>query len=256
MSCEDKKYLIKEIPLGGIPVPGPPGPAGPPGAMPDTYPADQVTVENLDPYTNVQEVLEALLYVPVAINSFTTATTVFEQGRLLTSLTFNWTLNKDVVSQTLTGPPEMTPVVLTPAQRNVTVTLANLGANATFTLTVNDGTQNAQSNRSISFTTANYQGDALIPGAIDDAFIKSLANKTLDTDRLTSYTSNAVGSQYNWYVYPTRYGVATFFAGGFEGGYSNVAVVNFTNDYGFTEDVYVWRSDNPDIGPGINIDVI
>jgi len=253
MSCDDKKYLIKEVVLTGDAVAGPPGPPGPPGTMPDTYPADQVTVTNPG-YNDVQEVLDALLYVPVNITSFTTGTT-YETGRLLTSLTFNWEVNKDVVSQTLTGPPEMTPVVLTAGQRSVSVTLANLGSNATFTLQVNDGTQNDSSNVNISFITANYHGDALVPGAIDDAFIKSLT-KGLDANRQTSYVSNAVGSQYNWYVYPTRYGVATFFAGGFEGGYSNVAVVNFTNDYGFIEDVYVWRSDNPDIGPGINIDVI
>jgi hypothetical protein len=255
MSCDDKKYLIDQIIVKGESLVGPPGPPGPPGALPDTYPADQVTVTNVG-FNNVQEVLDALLYVPVNITSFTTGTKTFETGRQLTSLTFTWAINKDVVSQTLTGPPEMTPVVLTPEQRAITVTLANLGSDATFTLQVNDGTQPDSSNVSISFVTANYQGDALIPGVIDDAFIKSLSSKVLDANRLTSYTSDAVGSQHNWYVYPTRHGVATFFAGGFEGGYSNVAVVNFTNDYGFTEDVYVWRSDNPDIGPGINIDVI
>lgn len=254
MSCEDKKYLIKEIVVAGDPTQGAPGPPGPPGAMPDTYPADQVTVTNVG-YNNVQEVLDALLYVPVSIDTLT-GSEVFETGRLLTSLTLTWTLNKDVVSQTLTGPPEMTPVVLTPEQRAVTVSLASLGTDATFTLEVDDGVQQVSADVEVSFTTANYYGDALAPGSIDDAFIKSLANKVLDTDRLRSYASTTSANQYNWYVYPVRYGVATFFAGGFEGGFSNVAVVNFTNDYGFTEDVYVWRSTNPGLGTGVNIDVI
>jgi hypothetical protein len=255
MSCQDKKYLIREIALGGTPVPGPPGPQGPPGPVPDAYPADQVTVTNAG-YTNVQEVLDALLYVPIEITTFDTATTLWETGRLLTSLTFTWELSKDVVSQTLTGPPEMTPVVLTAAQRAVTVTLTDLGDDATFTLTVNDGTAEVSQDIDIEFTTANYYGDALQPGAIDDAFIKSLANKNLDKDRQHQYVANAVGDQYNWYVYPTRYGVGTFFAAGLEGGYTNVAVVNFTNDYGFTENVYVWRSEATGIGPGLTIDVL
>ena len=254
MSCQDKKYIIKEIYLGGVPVPGIQGPPGPPGPVPDAYPADQVTVTNVG-YNNVQEVLDALLYVPITIDTLTGGG-VYERGRLLTSLTLNWTLNKDVVSQTLTGPPEMTPVVLNATQRAVTVTLANLSTDATFTLEVDDGTQSVDSDELVTFVTANYYGDALAPGTIDEAFIKSLANKLLDANRQHNYVSGAVGDQYNWYVYPTRYGPAIFIAGGFEGGFSNVSTVSFTNDYGFTEDVYVWRSDNPDIGPNLNIQVL
>ena len=37
--------------------------------------------------------------------------TGYNNGRILTALTFNWTINKDIVSQTLTGPPEMTPMI-------------------------------------------------------------------------------------------------------------------------------------------------
>jgi hypothetical protein len=257
MSCTDKKYVIKEIVVSsdtGLQGPqGPQGPTGPPGPVPDEYPADQVTLVGLD-YDNVQEALEALLYVPVDITTFTAGTSSRENGQVLTALTFNWTINKDIVSQTLAGPPEMTPVVLTAGQRTVNVVLANLASNATFTLEVDDGVQTDQRNFNLSFLNGNYYGDVDIPGAIDSAFILSLT-KVLKSNRTLTYTTNAIGTQYNWYAIPQSYGTPTFFAGGFEGGFQLVQSLSFTNAYGYVETYDVYRSDFPDIGPGVTIDV-
>ncbi len=258
MSCKGAKYIIKEIIISsdtGLQGPqGIPGIQGPPGTIPTTYPADQVTVTNLG-YSFAQEIFDFLLYVNPVISGFSGGPTQYELGLLLTSLSFTWSLNKNVVSQTLVGPAEMTPVVLTAGQRSVTVILANLSSNSTFTLTVDDGQNQVQSNFNISFVNRNYFGDAIIPGTIDDTFVKSLQS-ILKANRSHNYIIDAVGAQYNWYCHPSRYGTPTFYANGFEGGWSLITtLVGFTNDFGYSEDYSIWRSDNPDIGPGVNAQV-
>ncbi|MDX1784277.1 MAG: hypothetical protein R3361_08970, partial [Aequorivita vladivostokensis] len=78
MSCGNQKYLIERIYIGTGE--GAPGPPGKPGAAPDSYPADRVTVTN-DGFDNAQEIFDYLLYVPVDITSFSCANgTTFEQG--------------------------------------------------------------------------------------------------------------------------------------------------------------------------------
>lgn len=254
MTCGNSKFVVKEITLGGTQGPiGPIGPQGPAGPTPDTMDADQILVTN-EGYTNAQEIFDDLLYVPINITSFSGGATQYELGRLLTSITFNWAINKTVTSQTLVGPAEMTPVVLTAGQRSVTVTLADLSSDAVFTLTADDGVIPVDADFNVSFVNRNYFGDVVIPGSIDSAFVLSLPS-ILKANRSHTYTSDAIGTQYNWYCYPTRYGTPTFYAGGFEGGYQLIQTLSFTNNYGYTEDYEIWRSDNPDIGPGLNIDV-
>lgn len=252
MTCQGKKYIIKEIIVAGEEgIQGPPGEQGPPGPTPESMEASKITVTNPG-YANQQEINDFLLYVPVNIISFSGGVSEYELGQVLTAMTFNWVLNKDVITQTLVGPPEMTPEVLTAAQRSVTVVLADLSSNATFTLTADDNTQQDIQNFNVSFFNKNYYGDAIIPGVIDSTFIKTLSN-ILKGNRSHSYVTDAVGSEYNWYCHPDRYGTPTFYANGFEGGWSLVDTISFTNDFGYTEDYKVWRSDNPDIGPGVNV---
>ena len=157
MTCGNSKFILKEITFGGEQGPdGPTGPRGPAGPAPSTMDADQILVTN-DGYTNAQEIFDDLLYVPIEITSFSGGATQYELGRLLTAITFNWTINKTVTSQTLVGPAAMTPVVLTAGQRSVTVTLANLSANATFTLTADDGVIPVEDDFDVSFVNRNSQ---------------------------------------------------------------------------------------------------
>jgi hypothetical protein len=74
--------------------------------------------------------------------------------------------------------------------------------------------------------------------------------------RTANYSSEAVGTEYNWYCFPTRYGIPTFYAGGFQGGFQKIQTLSFTNSYGYTEDYEIYRSDYPDIGPGVIIEVV
>jgi hypothetical protein len=257
MSCKDKKYLI--VPVQGIHGPeGPAGPQGPAGAAPGSITADDVSVTNPG-YNTVQEVLDYLLYVPLAINSFTTPTTVYEIGTVLNSLQLNWTLNRDPITQGITGPVIDTPPVLAPADRSVLLALTGLsaaspGVGGTYVLTITDGTTTPGASVNVSFWNGFYYGDAPIPGVLDSAFINSLS-RSLQLGRGKTFITNAAGGDYAWFAHRKDLGLASVIVGGFSGGFEAPDTVAFTNQSGFTEDYYVYRSTNFNIGP-IDVEVI
>ena len=255
MSCDDKKYIL--VPLQGVPGPqGEQGPPGPPGSGIELpIPASDISVINPG-FTDQQDLNNFLLYSPLTISSFTTPVNVYEIGQIVTSLTFNWILSRDPVSQTLTG-PEITPPTLTIAQRSVTLVVTDLqgvSPNDSFAYilqTIDDRSAIAQAQRNVSFYNGVFYGDALIPGVLDSNFINSLT-KNLQSGKGRTWTSNAAGGQYSWYCWRKTLGTVIFHAGGFEGGFESPVTVSFTNDSGYVEDYYVARSTNLDIGP-VNI---
>jgi hypothetical protein len=229
---------------------GPEGPPGPEGPVPAAYPGDQVTLQGL-PYTNVQELAEALLYVAPQISNFSVPVTVYELGTTVNTLSFSWNLNKAVTSQTIQG-SNLPLVTLSPADRTYVANSLGLTTGGTFTLTAGDGQNTDQANRTINFYNGIYFGDAELPGSINSAFIKTL-NKSLQGNRSRNWVSNNTGQQYMWHCWPTRMGVAAFNVNGFDGGFETPIAVSFTNDSGYTENYYVARSTNFGTGPGLNI---
>ena len=249
--CNDKREII--VPLQGVPGPqGPQGPPGVPGAevqLPIN--ASDVLVTNPG-FTTAQDVFDYLLYTPVVITSFTTPTDVFEIGLIITSLTFNWILNFDPLTQTLTG-PLITPPTLIPSDRTIVLSVNNLqgaapGDDFDYTLEVDDGISSPSRIEKVYFYNGVYVGDAVIPGAVDSAFINTL-NKTLQLNKSRTWTSGASGSEYVWAAWRKALGTATFQVGLFIGGFEAPVTVSHTNASGFTEDYYVARSTNPTIGP-------
>ena len=241
------EYIV--IPTEGVGIPGPAGPTGPqgiPGIGELPVPEEDLSVTN-DGYNNAQEIFDDLLYVPIVINSFVPNTTIYEIGVVITALGFVWTYNKSpIVSQTLTGPHDA--IVLGIGERNATVNFTpNLGVTSNFTLQVNDGVNSVQSVKSVQFINGVYFGDAPA-GTIDSAFLLTL-NKTLQTSIGKTYSSTAGVDVYAWYAHKKSLGVATFTVGGFEGGFNAPTTLSFTNASGHTEDYYVYRSTNPEIGP-------
>ena len=160
---------------------------------------------------------------------------------------FNWAYNKNpIVSQTLVGPHDA--IVLGIAERAATVNFTpNLGVTSNFTLQVNDGVNSVQSVKSVKFINGVYYGDAPA-GAVDSAFLLTL-NKTLQTGIGKTFSSTAGVDVYAWYAHKKSLGVATFVVGGFEGGFNAPTTLSFTNASGYTEDYYIYRSTNPEIGP-------
>jgi hypothetical protein len=50
------------------------------------------------------------------------------------------------------------------------------------------------------------------------------------------------------FAFPKRLGTVTFWVGGFQGGFEDPETVSVTNANGWTEDYYVWRSTNSNLG--------
>jgi len=253
MSCGDGITIKKYIFTGEK---GEKGEKGDDGNV-ASYPIEAVNISVTNPgYANLQEVLDALLYVPILINSFTTVTVLFE-NRLVTdpsadfTIDFNWSVTGADVAQTLVGPTEMTPVSIAAGVRVKTVTMTNFNTDETFTLTVDDGQQQPFKTIDIEFANKLYYGDAAIPGVTDETFIKSL-NKSLQKTRVITVPTDLSASTYFWFAVPVAYGTPIFkdattgFAYDmdtpipFTAGNGNI----FTNDLGYAEDYYLYRSTN------------
>ena len=126
-------------------------------------------------------------YVKPSITSFkmTPSTTTYEIGTKVDSLVFEWTVNKDILSQTLTG--------CTLADETVrTATYATqLSSNKTFTLSVNDGENSASASKTISFLNKIHWGSCVEPVTYDSAFILGLTNGKMTSSNKGDFSCNA-----------------------------------------------------------------
>jgi len=242
----------------GVPGPqGPPGPAGPGVTFP--IEASNISVTNAG-YANLQEVIDYLLYIPLTINSFSTAVVNYLIGTSVSSLTFNWSLSKAIVpgiSGTISG-VNLAPVTITTSP-TVGILSAPLnpgvvGTSYAYQLAVTDSTLSPVANTSINFYNNVYFGDSTIPGILNSSFVTSLSS-AIQPGRSRTINSLATGlTTYAWYAHRSALGTATFSVGGFPGGFNSAVVVSVTNSAGFTENYNVYRSTNPAIGP-VTIDV-
>jgi hypothetical protein len=162
-----------------------------------------------------------------------------------------WAYNKAVQVQTITGPLVISPVLL-PTERAKVVSLSNVSANTTMTLTADDDTTDDRPAKTytvnIIFYSGVYWGIGVVPGAINSAFIMGLSNKQLRPTRTGSFTVAPGENQYIWFACPHAQGAASFKTNGFNGGLSLATTISFTNSYGFVEDYDVYRSNNPNLG--------
>lgn len=204
----------------------------------DIY-AKNVHYEN-EQFTNVQDALDSLLYKAPQVNSLSSniGTTV-EMGTMLSSVIFTWSYNKSIVSQSFAG------ITLDSNVRTYTYT-KGIYNNITLTLTANDGKNNCS--RNISFTYANR----IFYGVSDTTtynvnLLKSLSN-TLSNNRNRSFVVNPINNQHIIYAIPSRLGECKFSVNGFEGGFQKVSTIKYTNSQNYTEDYYIYRSDNPNLG--------
>lgn len=99
-----------------------------------------------------------------------------------------------------------------------------------------------------------YTGAASSPDIIDAAFLNTLKKSVADGYART-FTVDAKAGQYIWYACPTKLVAIlesdvtpAFNVGGFDGGFSKVATLDYTNAVGYTEEYQVWRSDNAGLG--------
>lgn len=196
---------------------------------------------------DIEDIRADIAYTPIELNSFTISPTEAEMGSTVTSVSYSYSANKVPATLTINGN------AITPAQSGSGTLTESLTTGKTWVMAATDDGSpsypHAHSSKTATLTFMNnvYYGVAAIPSSIDNAFIIGM-NKTLTTTMARTLTLNVSSGKYAWYASPTRLGACTFKVGGFDGGFEPAQTVSVTNSSGYTENYYVYRSTNPNLG--------
>lgn len=213
--------------------------------------ASAVTYTNADypALDNVKKALDNLIskvyYVEPAISSFTMtpSTETYEVGASVAEVVFNWTYNKDVVTQTLTDCTLADETVRT-ATYDTPIT-----ANKTFTLTASDGEKSVTAKKTIQFQNKVYWGSAANPGDYDSAFILGLSGKKFATTYKGSYTITVGTGEYAYVCCPSSWNIkSSCKIGGFETELVKENAISFTNASGGTVTYDIVRTTRSGLG--------
>lgn len=182
-------------------------------------------------------------YKPITISSFTNNKNTVEMGTKITDVILNWVLSKNPKTMMIDS-ESITPLTT----RTKTYSGQNITTNKTFTLKVTDEKDaSATKTTSITFLNGVYWGAKAAPSNYDSAFILGLS-KGLQGNKNKTFTVNATAGQYIFYALPARYGACTFNVGGFDGGFTKVSTIQFTNASGYTESYDIYKSVNAGLG--------
>ena len=128
-----------------------------------------------------------------------------------------------------------------------TKTFTGVTTTTTYTLaaTSNSDVEKSKS-ATITFANGVYYGKSTT-STYDSALISGLT-KQLSNSKDRTITVNAGAGEYIFYCIPSRLGACSFNVGGFDGGFSKVATVNFTNSDNYQENYDIYKSDNANLG--------
>lgn len=200
--------------------------------------ADETSLEDLEAR------VANLEYKPMAISAFGATPNQAEQGSTVSAVALAYTMNKVPASASLDGIAQEITEPTGTIQQTGAIT-----ASRTWTLVAQDERDAvASKSASLAFLWRAYFGAAAAPGAINSAFLLSLANGVLTASRARTFTVNAGAGQYIWYAVPSSFGACTFKVGGFDGGFSKVSTFSHTNASGGVTNYDVYRSDNAALG--------
>jgi hypothetical protein len=152
----------------------------------------------------------------------------------------SWASNLSMTtSPTFLGPTLNTEAVNYPAA---------VGSSISFTLNAASGAESDTEVQSVAFYNRRHWGVSATASGFVSADIGGLAGNELSNAKATTFTVTAGAGEYIWYCYPSRLGTSTFWVGGFEGGFESPETVSRTNDLGFIENFYCYRSTNSGLG--------
>ena len=211
--------------------------------------ADSVTYDNPNfvQYDTVDTALDALFakvyYVkPTCSLSADKKGGTFEMGTVISApITFTWTTNKNITSQTLTG------CTLADASVRTATYNTNVASNKTFTLSVSDGENSASSSVSYSFLNKVFWGSAST-GIYNSAFINALSNKKLASAIKGTYSFNIASGEYGFWAVPSNMTISSVWIGGFEVTVDDLGIVSYTNAQGYTRDYRIYKTGKSGLG--------
>ena len=189
----------------------------------------------------LRDEIAGLTYVPISILSFTNDINEAEIGNEIKNISFNWNLSKTPSSLTLNDEaiPDITATSFALSNQSIT-------SDTTFTLKATDRSGEVSAETSVLFMNGLYHGVAE-EAEVDSAFVLSLT-KTLKKDLSLSFAANAGANQFIYFAAPSAYGEPIFTVGGFDGGFAKLTAIQFSNEYGHTEEYSIYRSDNMNLG--------
>lgn len=191
----------------------------------------------------IDKILAKIYYVNPSITSFTMtpATTEYEIGTVVNGLTFTWTVNKDIISQTLTD------CTITVDDR--TATYSNpISLTKTFSLTISDNENTDSASKKISFLPKIYYGSTTEPTEYNGAFALGLSNSVLSSSSKRDYSFNCGSGEYSYIVCPTSMTFSTIWVNGFQADINKITTISLTNESGYTQSYDVLRFTNSGLG--------
>lgn len=202
---------------------------------------------------NLQAQIDSLAHIPMDILTLTNTVNIAEIGSTVTSITFNWTVNKTPAFLSFNqGIGAITPPSLLTKTQAVSITSAT-----TYMLTASDGTS-YPNNTDTASTTVLFQSKAYWGtsafSTLNSAQIIALSNSSFSTSRVRSFTINGNG-QYIYYCYPASFGDATFTVNGLVNTAWTKTVFSFTNASGATVSYNVYRTNTVQNGDNIQISI-
>lgn len=213
--------------------------------------AEEISYQNTayPAQTNVKKALDAIWakldYVKPEISSFTMtpSATDYEVGQEVTALSFAWTYNKEVTSQSLTD------VTLTDETDRSGSWSGSLTTSKTFTLTCSDGQNTATATKTISFKNKIYYGSAAVPETFDSAFILALSNKAFATSYKGKYNVTVGAGEYAFVCCPESWNMPNKCKiGGFSTDLVNAGNFSFTNASGGVTTYKIVRTSQAGLG--------
>ena len=206
------------------------------------------TNENFPQYDNVDLALDALFnkvyYVkPTCSLSASPNGGTFEIGAVISApITFTWSTNKDIASQTLTG------CTLADASVRSAIYDTNISSDKTFTLIISDGENSASSSVSYKFMNNVFWGSSAVVDTYDSAFINALPNKKLTTNIKGTYSFNIADGEFGFWAVPSNMSISTVWIGGFEVTVDSLGTVSYTNTQGYTRDYNLYKTGKSGLG--------
>ena len=206
------------------------------------------TNANYPDYTNVDLALNALFnkvyYVrPTCSLSVDKQGGTFEMGTVISApITFNWTTNKDIKSQTLTD------CTLADASVRSATYNTDVSSDKIFTLTVSDDENSASSSVSYKFVNNVFWGSASIADTYDSAFINALLNKKLTASVNGTYSFNVAEGEFGFWAVPSNMTISTIWVNGFSADLDYLGTVSYTNVKGYTTEYKLYKTSRPSLG--------
>ena len=218
------------------------------GSDEETAETTTYTNANYPDYTNVSLALDALFnkvyYVkPTCSLLVDKQGGTFEMGTVISApITFNWTTNKDIKSQTLTG------CTLADASVRSATYNTDISSDKIFTLTVSDDENSASSSVSYKFMNNVFWGSASIADTYDSAFINALPNKKLTASVNGTYSFNVAEGEFGFWAVPSNMAISTIWVNGFSADLDYLGTVSYTNVKDYTTEYKLYKTSRPSLG--------